>query len=81
MARYSDKSEKKHSRGGRGFATGHDEHIGKSDRAGMPKEPIMSDYPASHTFGGGDLDDTMARIDEETAEGVSKIRKHLSNQH
>lgn len=60
---------------------GHEEGIGKSDFAGMPKDVYMAEYPKSTrlTMNEG-IDDSMSDIDsvDERAEG--KRRRYLSNQ-
>jgi len=76
MARYT---EKKHARSG-GFATGHDQSIGKTSRAGLPEEVITSEYPKCAYYGDDSQDDTMRGIDEVQHKMVGTARKHVSNQ-
>lgn len=64
----------------RGFITGHDEHIGKGDFAGMPKDVKMEQYPPCKNYRGGALDDTMSGIDEVASMSEGKASKYLSNQ-
>lgn len=64
----------------KGFATGHDEHIGRGDYAGMPKEVKMEQYPPCRNYPGGELDDTMTDIDEIASMSERKASKYRSNQ-
>lgn len=54
---------------------------GKGEHANMPKEVKMQDYPGSHEFGPGDLDDTMMTVDKANMQAHGKSHKYLSNQH
>ncbi len=65
---------------GKGFATGHDEHIGRGDHAGMPRDVEMVDYPPSRNYPGGTIDDTMTGIDDVNSMSESKSKKYISNQ-
>lgn len=62
------------------FATGHSEHIGRGDHAGMPQEVKMEKYPKSKTYPGGSMDDTMTGIDEVNSRAETKASKYRSNQ-
>lgn len=64
----------------RGFVTGHDEHIGKGDFAGMPKEVEMEQYPPCRNYKGGMLDDTMSGIDDVNTMSERTTSKYISNQ-
>ncbi|MCE5319442.1 MAG: hypothetical protein LLG04_19010 [Parachlamydia sp.] len=64
----------------KGFATGHDEHIGRSDRAGMPNEVKMTDYPPCRNYKGNVMDDTLGGIDEVNSRTEGKSSKYISNQ-
>lgn len=64
----------------KGFVTGHDEHIGRNDHAGMPKEVRMDDYPPCRNYKGGELDDTMTGIDDVNQIAESKSSRYRSNQ-
>jgi hypothetical protein len=61
----------KEGRKGGGFATGHDERIGRSDFANLPQQTYMKEYPLSRQDKGGMLDDTIDDIDsiQDFAEG------------
>lgn len=62
------------------FMTGHDEGIGRSDFAGMPKEMRMEEYPRNRMHPGSYLDDTMTDIDAIQTDSVSQMQKHMSYQ-
>ena len=64
----------------KGFITGHDEHIGKGDFAGMPTDVKMEKYPPCKNYRGGDLDDTMTDIDDVSSRSEGKASKYRSNQ-
>lgn len=65
---------------GKGFATGHDEHIGRGDHAGMPPDVKMEKYPPCKNYPGGELDDTMTDIDDISSMSEHKASKYRSNQ-
>ncbi len=60
---------------------GHEEGIGKSDFAGMPKDVYMQEYPKSTrlTMNEG-IDDSMSDIDSVDGRAEGKRRRYLSNQ-
>lgn len=64
----------------RSFVTGHDEHIGRSDHAGMPKEVMMEQYPPYKRSEDGMIDDTIVGIDEACTKSEGKRSRYLSNQ-
>lgn len=60
---------------------GHDESIGKTDFAGMPKEVYMAEYPKSTRLTTDEkIDDSMTDIDDVTDRSEGKRRKYFSNQ-
>lgn len=63
-----------------GFIEGHDESIGRSDFAGMPKEVVMREYPKTRGMKDEMIDDTMSDIDGIENESEGKRRRYLSNQ-
>lgn len=64
----------------KGWITGHDPHIGKSDPAGLPQDKVMEQYPRSRSYSGGDLDDTMEDIDRIDSGSEGKMNKYRSYQ-
>lgn len=64
----------------KGFVTGHDEHIGRGDYAGMPRDVRMEEYPPYRRSEDGMIDDTMVGIDEVCTKSEGKRSKYLSNQ-
>lgn len=60
---------------------GHEEGIGKSDFAGMPKDVYMAEYPKSTRLTKNEMiDDTMSDIDSVDGRAQGKRSKYLSNQ-
>lgn len=64
----------------KGFATGHNESVGKGARAGLPGEVKMTDYPKGSHYPDSDLDDTISGIDKINSATSSRASKHKSNQ-
>jgi hypothetical protein len=62
------------------FVTGHDEHIGKGDHAGMPRDVKMENYPPCRGGVDKEIDDTMSGIDDVATGAEGKKSKYLSNQ-
>ncbi len=64
----------------RGFVTGHDPDIGRSDFSGMPKETYMDPYPPNKMRRGAYLDDSMAEIDAIQVDSEKQVESNLSHQ-
>ena len=60
---------------------GHEEGIGRSDFAGMPKDVYMEEYPKSTRLTTDErIDDSMTDIDDVDGRAEGKRRKYISNQ-
>ena len=60
---------------------GHEEGIGRSDFAGMPKDVYMQEYPKSTRLTTNEgIDDSMSDIDNVDGRAEGKRRRYLSNQ-
>lgn len=64
----------------KGFATGHNESVGKGSRAGLPEDVQFRDYPKDRYYPDSDLDDTMTGIDKINSATSSRASKYKSNQ-